>query len=88
MQRKTKFAILEAKRNEANRNFKFRNSDVFINEHLSPTNRGIFAKASQKKRELGYKYLWTKNGTTHMRKTDHSEILTFKSESEIEDLLA
>ena len=45
--RKSKFDILSAKK--ANRNLKFRGNDIFINEHLSPVNRALFASATEKK---------------------------------------
>ena len=78
--RKIKYAILAAKKQDANKQFKFRQSDVYINEHLSRPNRALFATASGKKRELGYKFLWTKNGVVHMRKDETSNIITINSE--------
>ena len=85
--RKTKASILTAKKHENNRNFKFRNCDIFINEHLSPRNRSLFASATGKKRTLGYKYLWTKGGTIHMRKTDISEVITISNENDLNNLV-
>ena len=80
--RKTKFAILAAKRSEANKQYKFRNQDVYINEHLNKTNRSLFATANEKKRALGYKFLWTKGGTVNMRKTENSEVIVINKESD------
>ena len=48
--RKTKSAILAAKKRDENKQFKFRNKDVFINEHLSKTNRELFALSQEKKK--------------------------------------
>ena len=84
VKRTTKLDILEAKKNE--RNFQYRNNDIFINEHLSIVNRGLFARASEKKREFGFKYLWTKNGVPCLRKTDNSEIIQITSEKDIQKL--
>ena len=84
--RKTKFNILSAKKAEENRNFKFRNNDVFINEHLSPTNRSLFAAANGKKRQLGYKFCWTKGGKILMRKTEESEVISIKCQSDLNNL--
>ena len=81
--RKVKFAILSAKKSEENRQFKFRDQDVFINEHLSKTNRGLFAAANEKKRALGYKFLWTKGGVVNMRKTDNSQVIVINKESDL-----
>ena len=80
--RKVKYAILLAKKSEENRQFKFRDQDVFINEHLSKVNRGLFAKANERKRTLQYKYLWTKNGVVNMRKADNSEIIRITKDSD------
>ena len=85
--RKTKYAILAAKKLEGNRQFKFRDQDVFINEHLSKVNRGLFAVATEKKRMLNYKFLWTKGGVVHMRKEDNSPIITINSENDLEQLV-
>ena len=85
--RKTKFAILTAKRSDLNKQFKFRNQDLYINEHLSKTNRGLFAAANEKKRLLGYKHLWTKAGVVNMRKTDQSDVIVIKKESDFLNLV-
>ena len=84
--RKTKFNILTAKKAEQNKNFKFRNNDVFINEHLSPTNRSLFAAANGKKRQLGYKFCWTKGGKILMRKTEESDVISIKCQSDLNNL--
>ena len=46
-------------------------------------NRRIFAESQKKRRELNYKYIWTQNGTTHLRKDDGSEIITINGVDEI-----
>ena len=48
--RKTKHAIMAAKKKDENKQFKFRNRDIYINEHLSKSNRALFAAAQEKKR--------------------------------------
>ena len=80
--KKTKFAILMAKRSDANKQFKFRDQDVYINEHLNKVNRGLFATANERKRTLGYKFLWTKGGTVNMRKTENSDVIVINKESD------
>ena len=79
--RKTKNDVLEAKKKS--KAFKFRGNDIYINEHLSPENRRIFAEASAKRKELHFKYIWTNQGVTHMRKEDGSPMITIEN---IEDL--
>ena len=57
---------------------------VYVNEHLSPGNKKLFAMATKKKYELGYKFLWSKNGTIFLKK-DPSSLIVYKITSE-EDL--
>ena len=73
--RKTKIDILNAKKIGKNL-LKYYDNNIFLNEHLSPKNRKIFAAASQKRKILNYKYIWTRNGTTLLRKDEHSIPIT------------
>ena len=57
---------------------------VYVNEHLSPGNKKLFAMATKKKYELGFKFLWSKNGTIFLKK-DPSSLIVYKITSE-EDL--
>ena len=84
--RKTKFEVLAAKKIEANRLFKLCDKDVFINQHLSQNNRELFADAAQKKTNMNYKFLWTKNGTVHLRKTENSHVAIIKRKEDLEKL--
>ncbi|CAK1594809.1 unnamed protein product [Parnassius mnemosyne] len=43
---------------------------VFVAEHLSTSNKSLHTAARKKKRELGYKYVWVRNGRIYMRKDD------------------
>ena len=79
--------ILAAKKLEANKQFKFRNKDVYINEHLSKGNRALFAAAQDKKRTLNYKFCWTRGGTIHMRKTDDSPVVTISAPEDLTNLV-
>ena len=85
--RKKKLEILGAKKKEDNKQFKFRGQDIFINEHLSPVNRTLFAKAMEKKQTHNYRFVWTKGGTVCMRKTENSPIIQVSNEQEIAALL-
>ena len=75
--RKSKFRLLEAKKN--NRELKYKGHLVYINDHLSKENRKLFAAAAEKKRELGYKFLWTRQAAIFLRKDEHSEVLRIDS---------
>ena len=76
--RKTKIRVLEAKRN-AGKDFKYSGQQIYINDHLSPYNRGLFAKATEIKNNQGFKYLWVKHGFIFMRKTDRSDLIRITS---------
>ena len=84
MSRKSKIAVLEAKKYK--KDLKYNNNLIFINEHLSPNNRKLFALASEKKHSLDYKYLWTKNGTIFMRKNDTAQAIIINDEEDIYNL--
>ena len=84
--RKTKFAILAAKKRDENRQFKFRNNDVYINEHLSKSNRELFALTQDKKRTLNYKHCWTRGGSIFLRKTDDTDVITISKKSDFDTL--
>ena len=53
--RKAKIAILNAKIQSCD--FKFTDNIIFINEHLPPNNRRLFAAALIKNDEVEYKYV-------------------------------
>ena len=84
--RKMKDEILAVKKLEPNKLFKFRNSDVFINEHLSPHNRSLFAKAAEKKNNLNFKFLWSKGGKIFMRKSEDSNVVSITCQNDIDNL--
>ena len=79
--RKAKFAILEAKK--STRDFKYKDKNVYINEHLSRYNRSLFAAASEAKRTKNYKYLWVNNGQIFMRKEDRAPLVKIHKEDDI-----
>ena len=84
--RKTKFSILAAKKRDQNKQFQFRQNDVYVNEHLSKQNRGLFAAAQDKKRALKYKYCWTRGGVVYLRKTDDSDVISISCIDDLNDL--
>ena len=57
---------------------------IFVNEQLSPENRKIFALCSKRRIELGFKFHWTKNGVSFLKKDVDSELFKVSCE---EDLL-
>ena len=45
---------------------------VYVNEQLSPENKKLFANCAKKKFQLGFKFLWTKNGVCFLKKDELS----------------
>ena len=80
LSRKSKDAILRAKKDPRNHSYKFRGDDIYVNEHLTGRNKNLFRLAKIKKRTLGYKYLWTRSGKVFMRKLDNTPVLEITSE--------
>lgn len=56
---------------------------IFVNDHLTPERKRLFAQALSLKKEHGWKHLWTDNGAIKARKTDDSRVCRI---SGVEDL--
>lgn len=61
------------------------NSDepVFVNDHLTPENKRLFAQALALKKEKGWKYLWTDRCAIKARKTDDSRVHRISSTNDL-----
>lgn len=44
--------------------------NVYFNEHLTLTNKALFREAKKIANEVGYKYVWVRNGTVLVRERD------------------
>lgn len=58
--------------------------NIYIKEHLTLKNKILYAEARKAKKEKNYKFVWIKNATILMRKTDDSRVVTIRNS---EDLL-
>lgn len=56
---------------------------IFINEHLTPDNKRLFAKALALKKEKGWRFLWTKNCRINARKSEDSRVRRINSEADL-----
>lgn len=56
---------------------------VYINEHLTPERKQIIYLAGQKKRDLSYKYLWTRGGNIYIKKDDNSHPIKINSRKDL-----
>jgi len=67
----------------ANASLQQGHSKVFINESLTKQNRERFKKCNDFKKKAGYKYIWTKNGLTYLRKDDASQTITIQNNKDL-----
>ena len=84
LSRKANIASMNAKKQSYD--FKYKGNVIYINEHLSPNNRRLFPAASIQKRELDYKFLWTRNGYVYFRKNDNSQIIFINNDEALNNL--
>lgn len=59
---------------------------LYINEHLTLTNKRIFKEARAIARSKGFKFVWTQNGNVLIRKSETSRILQISSEDDLKRL--
>ncbi|KAH7945741.1 hypothetical protein HPB49_015062 [Dermacentor silvarum] len=58
-------------------------SPVFVNEHLCPEVKKMLGMAIARKREHSWKFVWTKNGIIHARRTETSPVVRIRRESDL-----
>lgn len=59
---------------------------IFVSEHLSPANKALHAATRVKAKELGYKYVWVRNGKIFMHKNDLSDLKLIRDTSSLEKI--
>ena len=72
--RRSKLNVLAGKEKLRQYNKDNERKTIFLYEHLSPTNRELYAKAGKFKFDNGFKFLWTKNGFPFLRKDENSQV--------------
>lgn len=65
-----------------NLNFSETNS-VYINDHLSPTNKLLLRKVREAANENNFKYVWVRQCRIFVRKNDNSPIIIINSERDV-----
>lgn len=56
---------------------------VYANDHLTPENKRLFAKALALKKETEWKFLWTDNGRIKARQWDDSRVFRIETEADL-----
>lgn len=59
---------------------------LFIAESLTRKNRSLFEESLKKKKELYYKFIWTKYGKILLHKDENGPVLSVKSMKDLEKL--
>lgn len=59
---------------------------VYVCEHLSPVQKALHAAARTKARDLGYKFVWIRNGHIFMRKNETSRFIHVKNSQTLTSL--
>jgi chaperonin cofactor prefoldin len=67
-------------------NASFPKSKVFVNEHLAPVNKVFLSKLKKKCREIGYTYVWFREGKFFVRKCNGEKCIRIVSDADIEKL--
>ena len=60
---------------------------IYINESLTAYRRRLFGKLNSFKNINKWKYLWTTNGTIHLRQTDSSQTFHFNTMEDFEEFV-
>lgn len=85
--RQKRDAVLEKARKE-----EIKNSDVgirgksriFLNEHLCPALKRLLALACSRKRDYGWRFVWTRNGKILARKSETSDVVRILCDGDLE----
>ena len=86
--RKSKLLVLSAKSQLREYNQDRKADDtILLYEHLSPSNRELYIRAAKLKYDLGYKFLWTKNGFPFLRKSEGTQVFKIKSADDLSKII-
>ncbi|CAK1551076.1 unnamed protein product [Leptosia nina] len=59
---------------------------VYVSEHLSPEKKSLHAATRIKCKEVGYKYVWIRNGQILIRKSDQEKAIRISSQGQLNGL--
>ncbi|KAI5644557.1 hypothetical protein NE865_03446 [Phthorimaea operculella] len=58
---------------------------VYVNEHLTSTNKAFLKAAREKCKSAGFSYIWTRNTKIYVRKNDKTPAIRLRSLDQIDD---
>ncbi|KAH9378010.1 hypothetical protein HPB48_009386 [Haemaphysalis longicornis] len=56
---------------------------VYINEHPCPQKKKLLGKIIAKKKELGWRFAWSRNGKVFKRKIENSKIVRIACKADL-----
>lgn len=59
------------------------NNLVFVNDHLTPSNKDLLTKTKKAAKDKGFLYSWVKHAKIYVRKNDTSPVIQIKSERDL-----
>lgn len=62
-------------------------SPIFVNEHLTLSNKLLLSETIKAKKGKSWKFVWTKNGKVYARKTENSRVVNIQNMSDIEKIV-
>ncbi|XP_061402875.1 uncharacterized protein LOC133338785 [Musca vetustissima] len=62
------------------------NNVVYVNEELTAYNKRLLWMAKTKAKEMGWKFVWVKNGNIYARKNENSSFTIIHNSTDIEDI--
>lgn len=68
--------------------FKDNQGTIYVAEQLTPFTRQLFYTARKTANSLGFAYCWISNGRILMKKSDSSQYIVIKSESQLKEVTA
>lgn len=57
---------------------------IYINEHLTKQRKRLLYETKQKKKEMAYKFVWTKGGKVFLRKNETSNVIQVRTFEELD----
>lgn len=61
---------------------------VYVNEHLTLSNKKLFREAREAARKCGYRYVWVKHGTILVRENDTSPVTAIRCTSDVSKIVS
>lgn len=59
------------------------NNQIYINEHLTPSNKLLYRQVRDKCKEAGFQYCWVRNCRIHIRRNDATPYTVISSEEDL-----